>query len=348
MNYLTSLCAAGMMVGAMTISPTLLAQTQEETTLLNIGADVRVDWQLDRTAGHTRDNETGFEGKYFNLRLDGIILPGLTYSVRERFSKLMTDPSFWDATDWVYLNYRHKRWNFQAGKEVVAIGGWEYDRNPVDIFAASVFWNNISCYQLGVSAGYDLSPTDRLTAQVTQSPFFTRENRNLYAYNLMWTGSHDCFQPIWTANLVETDKGHYISYIALGNRFDFGHAYLELDFMNRASRHQKFLFADCSVMAEAGWRINGNWTLQGKFTYDVNSSSSARDALVTSGTEMKMAGADIEYYPLKKEKNTLRLHAGLWYSWGKNTNQADLWQHDTLFASIGITWHMNYYIRKKN
>lgn len=313
--------------------------------LLKVGAEARIDWQLDRADGHTREANTGFEAKYFNLRLDGRIYKGLTYSVRERFSKLMKDANFWDATDWIYINYETSGWHFQAGKEVVAIGGWEYDRNPVDIYAASLFWNNINCYELGVSAGYDVTKADRLTLQVTQSPFFTTSNRNLYSYNLMWTGRHGCFRPIWSANLLEYDKGRYITYLALGNRFDLGPVYIEADLMNRAARHQKFLFSDCSVMAEVGWSPSDHWTLQGKFTYDVNSSHSSADGLILTGTEMKMAGADVEYYPLKVRHHDIRLHAGVWYGWGHNANEADLWQNRTLFVSAGLTWYMNYFIR---
>ncbi len=43
----------------------------------------------------------------------------------------------------MYLNYEIGRWGVQGGKEVVAIGGFEYDRAPIDLYSCSVFWNNV-------------------------------------------------------------------------------------------------------------------------------------------------------------------------------------------------------------
>ena len=110
---------------------------------------------------------------------------------------------FFDATDWIYLNYATGKFNIAGGKQVVAIGGWEYDRHPADLYSTSVFWQNIPCYQLGASVGYDITGKDRLTLQATQSLFHTSANRNMYAYNLMWNGSHGIYTSIWSTNLVE-------------------------------------------------------------------------------------------------------------------------------------------------
>ncbi|MDE7402939.1 MAG: porin [Muribaculaceae bacterium] len=343
-KLITSFCVATACACALAESPS----SPDSTTLLSISSDVRIDWQLDRVNSDTDNSNTGFNAKFFFLRLDGKIFDCLTYSIRERLNAVKKDASFWDATDWVYLNFATHGWNFQAGKSTVNIGGWEYDRNPANIFAASVFWNNINCYQLGGMVSYSFNSGDSLSMQVCQSPFFTSLNRNLYSYNIMWTGKHGCFKPIWSANLMEYSRGRYISYLALGNRFELGNLYAEVDFMNRAARHQRFFAADCSVMTEIGWKINNRFTVQAKYTYDVNKSNTDADLLVTDGTEINMIGADVEYYPLRKGAHNLRIHAGCWYSWGRNANSSDLWQDHTLFASVGITWHMDYLIHKKH
>ncbi len=320
----------------------------EKPTVLKLGIEARVDFQYDRQENHTVNSETGFKGKYLMVRADGQIVKGLTYSWRQRFNVQHLDRSFFDATDWLYLNYEIAGLNFQAGKEIVAIGGFEYDRAPFDLYSCSVFWNNIPCYALGVSAAYDLSPSDRLTFQVTQSPFFTKANSNMYAYNLMWNGHHSFFDAIYSVNLIEYLRGHYISYIALGNKFTHRNVSLELDLMNRAASHQTFLFRDCSVMAELSWNPNSHWRVFGKMTYDVNKSGTDSDFTVFNGTELTMAGVGLEYFPLRKQRHTLRIHANAFYSWGKNTNTEDLMHHNTLFASAGLTWHIDLLnIRKK-
>lgn len=320
------------------------APTQE---LFRLDATARVDWQYHRPFDHIDDSDTGFEGKYLMFRIDGKIADGLTYSWRQRLNKIGKERTAFDTTDWIYLNYAYKKWNFQAGKEIVAIGGWEYDRAPFDLYGCSVFWQNINCYELGVSAGYDITGTDRLTAQVTQSPSFTDSNRNMYAYNLMWNGSHGMFQTIYSANLIEAFKGRYISYLMLGNKLGFENWDIELDLMNRASSHQVFFLKDFSAIGEISYRPAEKWKVHLKATYDVNHSGNNSDLTVYNGTELWMAGGGLEFYPIQNNRTDLRIHGALYYSWGKNANTADLMQSRTLFASIGVTWNMNLLKIKK-
>lgn len=342
MNKRHILGVAATLLTAGSILPAMAAEPSEaDQALLRLDITARVDWQLHRPFDKTDDSDTGFKGRYLIFRADGRIAEGLTYSWRQRLNKINSDQNFFNATDWVYVNYATEGWNFQMGKGVVAIGGWEYDRAPYNLYCCSVFWNNIACFQLGASAGYNITPSDRLTFQVTQSPFFTPENRNLYSYNLMWTGSHGCFDAMYSANLMEYVKDHYISYLSLGNKFSFGKCSLELDLMNRASSHQTFLFKDCSVVGELAYNPDSRWKIHAKATYDVNKSGTDADATVINGTELTMVGAGVEFYPLRKDRTSLRLHANAYYSWGKNANSDNLMQDKTTFASVGVTWDMN-------
>ena len=97
----------------------------DDDRLLSVGAEARFDYEWFRSDGTTNSAESGFKGKYLAVRVDGSIVPGLTYSWRQRLNKMHSDVSFLDATDWVYLDYAVDRWNFQVCKEVVAMGGWE-------------------------------------------------------------------------------------------------------------------------------------------------------------------------------------------------------------------------------
>lgn len=306
--------------------------------VLRLDIDVRMDYQWTDQDGKTADDHSGFKGKYLTLRADGVIVPGLTYSWRQRFTKNMDG---FNATDWAFINYATGIWNFQAGKSVIAIGGYEYDRPPMDLYQCSVFWNNTGCYAFGASAGINVDPNDRLTFQVTESPFAGSGNRNIYAYNLMWNGSHGCYQSIWSANMLEYVKGHYISYLALGNKFTFDKVWLELDFMNRAAHHQQFLFKDCSVMAELNYKPNQKWRIFGKYTYDKNNSGTNADLVVLDGTKLNMVGAGAEFFPLGTARQRLRIHAGAYYSWGTNTQTSNAMQNRTTFLTTGITWDMN-------
>lgn len=327
-------------LAAMTL-PVKAEEAATDEKILNLRVEARLDWQGAWLDGDTQKDRTGFAGKYLNLRLEGNLTPNLSYAWRQRFNKLHKDSNFFDATDWLYLNYNLSNWSFAGGKQVVAIGGWEYDRAPIDLYGCSVFWNNIPCYAIGGSVGLKVTPDDKLTAQFCQSPFFTSDNRNLYAYNLMWNGSHGCFTSIYSANLIEYLPGKYINYLAFGNRFTFDKVTLELDLMNRASSHQTFLGKDASVMAELQYRPTGRWTVFGKYTYDVNKSGTDADFTVLNGTELNMVGAGVEFMPFVNARNVLRFHATGFYSWGKNTNTADVMQNKTFTCNVGVTWYMN-------
>ncbi|WP_303028872.1 porin [uncultured Duncaniella sp.] len=320
----------------------------ESHDLLRLGVDVRVDYQHLWQDHHTSDPNTGFEGKYFMFRADGEILPGLTYSWRQRLNKNHDDSSFFDATDWMYINYSTGRFEIAGGKQVACIGGWEYDRHPADLYSTSLFWQNIPCFQLGASVGYHVTKSDLLTAQVTQSLFHTSANRNMYTYNLMWTGSHGPFSTLWSANMIEYLPGRYISYLSLGNRLELGKVTVELDLMNRAASGQTFLFKDCSVMGEAAWCPDTRWRLHGKVTYDVNRAGNNADYTVLPGTELTMAGGGVEFYPFIKKRGAVRLHANCYYSWGRNANSADLMQHNSVMLSAGVRCHIDLLSFKHN
>lgn len=337
-----------LMLAATFFSPTAKADEPGQS-VFRLDGLARVDWQQTAYDGHTDDSRTGFRGKYIMLRADGQIAPGLTYSWRQRLNSTLATAAFFDATDWIYLNYAVKGWNLQAGKEVVAIGGFEYDRHPADLYATSLFWNNVYCYQLGVSVGYHVTRNDLLTLQAVQSPYRTLcGNNNTYGYSLMWNGSHGCHEAIWSANMMEYAKGRYINYLTLGNRFTFGPVTAELDFMNRYARGQAFLLKDITFIGDLAWNISERWKIHAKYTYDRNKSGTDKDLYVLDGTNLNMAGGGVEFYPLLKNRTSLRLHATAYYSWGRNTNVDDMMQSRTLYADLGVTWTMNFLnIRKK-
>lgn len=327
--------------GDVTTVTTTNTSTRANTDLLNIRLKARADWQGTWQDGDMEDANSGFEGKYLMMIVDGRITNGVTYSWRQRFNKSTFDSNFFDSTDWLNVTYTVSDFDFSAGKQVVGIGGWEYDRNPVDLYSTSLFWQNVPCFQFGVSAGYQFTPNGHLMAQVSQSMFHSSSNRNMYGYNLLWKGTHGIWQTLYSANLTEYAPGKYINYLMLGNRFTPGNFEIELDLMNRAASHQTFLFKDCSVIGEIAYRPAPAWRIHGKMTYDVNRTHTAADLCVLPGTELSMAGGGIEFYPLKKKRTSLRLHANCYHSWGKNSNSADLMQKGTTVLDFGVSWDMN-------
>lgn len=313
----------------------------QEHKLLEVKAEVRMDYQREYVDGDAIKPNSGFKGKYLNFSLNGSINDHFSYAYRQRLNKAHKDASFFDATDWVYLTYNaNEHWSFSGGKQVVGIGGYEYDRAPIDLYITSEYWNNIPCYQLGVSATYSMNEgKDQIMAQICESPFDFL-NQDLYAYNLMWYGSHGNFNTIWSVNMQEYTPGKFIYYIALGNEFKLGNAKLQLDFMNRATDEHGFFFKDCSVMGELSCMVSKKLNLFGKVSYDVNNSDSTGDYCVVPGTEMTKVGAGFEYYPLDHSR-ALRFHGNCSYAWGTNTNGTGTVIPKQALFDVGVTWKVD-------
>lgn len=320
-----------------------------EDHLISLDLDARLDWQLVKHEGKLDNSQTGFIGKYIALKAHGQLADGLTYTWRQRFSRTPKDNTFWDQTDILDISYSHGRFDFGAGKQVVLIGGYEYDRAPINLMCPNLFISNVACFQFGVSGGYHITPDDHLLFQISQSIFATAQDRNLYSYNLMWRGGHDLsdrvrLETIWSLNEVEFLKGKYCNYLALGNKLEFNDRFsVILDLMTRTYPDNR-AFKNNTFMGEFSWDISPKWKLTAKVSYDCNRGVNKTDKTeVARGTELAIAGAVAEWYPIRNKKHLLKVHAAAFGSFGENYNSADLMQKDTMYGSIGLTWHMNLF-----
>ena len=322
-------------------------EPQAEEHLISLDLDARLDWQLVKQQGKLDNSQTGFIGKYIALKAHGQLMEGLTYTWRQRFSRTPKDHTFWDQTDILDLSYTRGRFDVGAGKQVVLIGGYEYDRPPINLMCPNLFVTNVACYQFGVSAGYQLTPEDHLAFQIAQSIFATPEQRNLYCYNLMWRGGHDLtdrlrLETIWSLNEVEFTKGQYCNYIALGNKLEIEERFTVLvDLMTRTYPDNR-AFKNNTFMGEFAWNVTPKWKLTAKVSYDCNRGVNMTDKTeVARGSQLMIGGVVGEWYPISNARHLLKVHAALFGSHGSNYNPSDIMQKETLYGSIGLTWHMN-------
>ncbi len=302
--------------------------------------EMRMGWQLDRINGETNKELTGFKAEHIKMYLFARLYKRLSFQWRQRLN--ITDSrTFWDCTDYIQLVWDiNPRWQVSAGKQVVAIGGYEYDRPFIDLYNNSEFWNNIPGFQLGASVAYTFKSGDCLTFQLNKSPFSeaTGDN-NAIGFSLMWKGKHGMWESLWSANAFQTGGGRWINYISLGNKFNFlpnDRLWLELDFMNRASSGQAFFFKDCSVIAELSGRPHTSVRTFAKYTYDVNHSGTDADLCVLDGTEMHGISGGVEYHPIKPYPNLLRLFATAGYSTGTQGNPDGTLQDGLLHVKVGF------------
>lgn len=315
----------------------VFAQEKEGFAITQLFGETRLSFQQEMIDGEMMNDASGFKGRYLNFRIDGQIVKGLTFSYRQRLNK-NTDATFFDSTDWLHIDWKPTdRLSLGAGKQVVAIGGYEYDRAPIDLYTCSEFWNNIPCYQMGVSAAYNVAPSDQLLLQVCNSPFRYWAGNNTYAVNLMWYGGHGFWETMWSVNMLQYTTSDWINYIALGNRFNLAKGvHLDVDIMNRAAMDQRFILDDWSLMTEFSVQPSDAVRCFAKYTHDENSSGTDHDLLVVDGTSLNMAALGVEYAPLKNHREAVRLYATGSYSWGCNNNPDGTMQDKQTKLEVGM------------
>ena len=333
------------------------AQEQKNFTIDKLSVEGRVDYDY----FISNENRSGLDGKFFNFEMKGSFLQDFSYRIRQRID--MTAGG--SKTDFMILSYHAgKNFSITAGRMPLAVGGWEYDLPPIDVYFASLFWNNFACYDIGAQVEFHTTDGNHdIIFQVTNSTFNRTDAEggfirlpNRYTYNLIWYGRMGAFSTSYSINMMEQNKGEYINYIALGNMFDFGKLDFYVDFMNRGFFNQKdFLLGDFTVIGEVKYAFTDKFTAMVKGGYDRNKHGyydtsgvwpvpQAFDMAVTPGVEYVFAGLGFEAYPYKGNKN-VRLH-GL-FAFNELTQPTDDMMNPnssnlSLQAQVGVTWRINF------
>lgn len=316
---------------------------QKDNEIFRLGVEARFDYLREAIDGTKINGNSGFKVRYFNLRMDGQITPKFSYSWRQRFNRMNSLSDFAQNTDWLHLTYRPtENWAISAGKQVVMIGGWEYDRAPIELYFCSEYWNNVACYQLGASVAYTTNEgNDTLTFQFCQSPYDHAE-ADYFAYNLYWSGQHGFFSALYSLNFSQYAPGKYDAYVVLGNQFQFGDAKLQLDLMNRGVSARELLFDNFSIMGEFSYLVADRVNIFAKATYDKVGNNYASGLFLYPGSEITRLGGGVEYYPLGHKGNRdIRLHAVYAHTLGTNTNPAPTAVNKQSYLTVGLTWKID-------
>ena len=325
------------------------AQEQKNFTIDKLSVEGRVDF--DYFNNDNSGNKSGFDGKYFNFEMKGSFLNDFSYRIRQRID--MADKC--SKTDFMILSYHaSKNFSLTAGKMPLAVGGWEYDLPPIDVYFASLFWNNFACYNVGAQVEFHSNNKKHdIIFQITNSTFTSNKFDGMYAYNLIWYGNVGPLKTSYSINMMEQRKGEYINYIALGNDFNFGKLHLIVDFINRGFFNQSdFLFGSFSLIGEVKYAFTNKFTLMAKGGYDRNKHVNddngdvipAFDMTVTPGVEYTFAGLGFESYPYKGNKN-IRLHGFVALN-DLNKPADDMLNPNSsnleLQVNFGLTWRINF------
>lgn len=325
----------GLLLGAMLTQVSVYAQEgKKEDPSIRLKVEARFDGEISSA------DKSGFAGRYLWLAADGRINENFSYNFRHRLYLDAGSPrAFFNATDWANVTWHaNEKFSVTAGKQMVCIGTIEYDYSPMDVLIASYFWNHVSPFQIGVNVGFAPDKNNKFYAQVTNSPFSTKAMEGMFAYNVIWYGNvTDWFSTIYSVNFMEYEKGHFINYIALGNKIKpVDGLAIDIDYMNRYAGKGTAFLKDFSLHGKVAVDVSPSVTLFAKGGYDMNKAQQAGvdfvyDRYVHPGVDLGFYGAGVEYYPVKKDRHSLRLHA-FWYSSSANPVPHTF--------NVGLKWQM--------
>lgn len=318
---------------------------------------------LDGDAFGDPGNLYGIHGRYFNLHLGGNLGENFSYYFRQRIKAEAGTVNFFDNTDFLYLNYRpSQNWQVRFGKDAMAVGGFEYDAPPIDVFYETNMWDNFYCFQLAASGAYITDDgRQTLMLQVSQSPYvnylrYTHGqavdwNAGLLSYNLYWAGalgSH--IATLWGVSMMERERGKFMNFISLGTKYTSTDGTLDfyVDLMHHALATDDW-GKNFGIVSRWSYHMNDSWTLFIKGSYEQNKSQVDLDNATGIGMDFLMPfaghsyaryGAGFEYHP--KALESVRIHGYLAEMTDSYTNATDndIVDH-SLNINLGATWTMD-------
>ena len=259
----------------------------------------------------------GFHGKYFNLKLGGNLGGGFSYYVMQRIVAEPGTVTFFDNTDFLYLDYKPTpNWRLRFGKDAMALGGFEYDAAPIDVYFPTNLWRNIYCFQLAASGAFISNDGNHtLMAQVSNSPYVNYNNLNydagLVAYNLYWSGNMGHWHTLWSTSMIEYKWNHFLNMVMIGNKLIYDKWDLYIDFIHHALAiddwGKNFGFVSC-----ANWYFTPQFNIFVKGMYEQNKSDVNLGSSVSMGHQLAAGhttaryGLGFEWFPTP-QKN-VRLH----------------------------------------
>lgn len=345
-NLLISVAA----VALLSIAPQAKAQDTFGKVFNKFKLEVRADGEY--TTTDTTPN-LGFHGKYFNFMLGGELGGGFSYYFKQR---IVADPgtvTFFDNTDFLYLDYRPtQNWRLRFGKDAMALGGFEYDASPIDVYFPTNLWRNIYCFQLAFSGAYISDDGNHtFVAQVSNSPYINYGGLNydagLVSYNLYWAGTIGHWQTLWSTSMVEYEWDHYLNMIMIGNKLVYDKWDLYVDVMHHALSWDDW-GKNIGFVSCANYYFTPRFNIFIKGMYEQNKSSVhlgsavAPDHQLAAGHTSARYGLGFEYFPT--ESKNVRLHIYGCRMTDSYTDAAGVDHLDEKWNfNIGATWTMDYY-----
>lgn len=291
-------------------------------------------------------DDASFKLNRVRLELLGNIGNRFSYHFRQSYNKdgnPRSQDNIAASVEYAYVNWKvSDRFSLTGGKQIVALGGYEYYVNAIKVREFSDFNNYISCYQAGLAGNINLTPTQELVLQVVNNRNGSDEDSYRYGRpeglakskapllgSINWNGffADRALHLRYAASWAQLAERRNLFYLTAGNIWERGPVMAYLDLMySREGLDSKGLLTDLqgdgivhpmtaqhaeyfTVIGNFNYHITSKWNVYVKGTYETgniykSSPNFEKGRYRTSWN----AQACVEYFPMKGEELLVFLH----------------------------------------
>ncbi len=327
-----------------------LAQAQggsNSSTSAGITIIPRIDFNPDFYPNDGSNEVTLGNSSLYSL-FEGNITENLSFSVCNHWLSADTKALYqntWHSDDlnwcdWANLTYSFGNFYLTGGKDMITMGGFEYDQYDFDVhtFLCSSIWNNFSCYQWGGKFGFtNEDETQGVALQVMSSPYSIRPFENgLLTYSLQYRGGFGPLSLLYSSSLIGKAKNEYEWLVTLGNELELGDFILGVDVSNRAGDEYSILRKGVCAYGTAIYSPNEKFEFlarggMDKSTDDIQILEELGLPQISEKATSYTFGGAAHWFPLKDSKD-LRIHAAAGYNTG----------YESLSLLIGAIYNFNF------
>lgn len=347
----------------------------------NITSHINLEFVSSANAYFTENNfdELSFKTNRVRLEIYGKLNKQLSYHFRQSYNRYH-NPNAVDNLP-SSIEYANVKWNYKdkfelvAGKQFVALAGYEGYVNGIKVREFSEFNNNIEIFQTGLSGVVNFSPTQFIILQVAN--LRAGQDADVLKYGLpqgleatkfpllstvSWHGkfADESLYLMYAASVGEVAKGKNVYYLTCGNIYEKGPvlAYLDVlysrsavdiqqristlhgpgfDGVRSTAQNVQYL----TFIANVDYQFTPKWNAYVKGAYE-NGGVYDANGVYDKGRYITSwnAQACLEWFPFSEEKG-FKVFAHYLYKAHKLTDKANALMTDmphTQRASLGIQY----------
>lgn len=207
-------------------------------TNLKVRTMLRTEFRAEGDQGE--ELTTNFRLKPAMLQLTGDFGKYISFFIRNRFDWSTELQSDGTPLSLIVAHIEVKpteKVSIILGKQMMMMGGWEFDYNPTELFFYSMVGNYLQAFQTGASVHWSVGKQSlavQLT-KVTEAEYHMKGYHNAWNSTFYWGGDffNGLYKPILSYTFTNAGEGNYLHSLMIGNQFNVGRFKIELD----AARH---------------------------------------------------------------------------------------------------------------